>query len=301
MTDAIINKTMDRQDLYTAEARPVIAELNGLIRTLRERGLAVSSWYGGFDLSEDSLSVERANRGLGYEPLEDAADDGSFPWFLYWEIVWVVLHGGFRPGQRVLDLGGSSSLFSFYLAHKGCQVVTVDLQKDLVENANRVAQVMGWNLENRAMDMRALTFSTSFDHVTSICVLEHLTPDGRITVMSRIGDLLRPGGRMSITFDYRNPARTMHIGSPEDVERQFVQPSGLQVRGNRRFAEGPENYLLQPFYYHRPFRFWKYKLYSIWKGDFPVQELFRVKRENDYTFGALFLEKSQTTPVSTNS
>lgn len=291
MPEETINKTMDRQDLYAPEARPIVAELNALIRTLRERGLAASSWYGMLNLPESPAPLEYANRGPGYEPLEGAEDDARFPWFLYWEIVWVVLHGGFCPGDRVLDIGGSSSLFSFYLAHKGCRVVTVDLQKDLVDNANRVAQEMGWSLENCVMDMRRLAFTEPFDHATAICVLEHLTARDRMDVMSRVGAWLRPGGCLSITFDYRNPARSMNIGSPDDVERQLVQPSGLKVRGNRDFAEGEKNYLLQPFYFHLPFRFWKYKLVSIARGDFSPWEFFRVKRENDYTFGALFLEK----------
>jgi len=291
--DSMINKTMDRKDLYSLEAEPIIAELNALVRALQEKGLLVSSWCGTFDLPQGVVTVERANRGFGYTPLENAADDRLFPWFLYWEIAWVVLHGGFRPGQSVLDLGGSSSLFSFYLAHRGCRVTTVDLQNNLVENANRVAGEMGWDLRNYVMDMRSPMFDEQFDHITSICVFEHLRPRDRLAAVSQIRHLLRPGGRFSITFDYRNPARSMRIRSPEDVERQFIQPSGLVVRGNRVFADYGPNYLLHPFYYHEPFRFWKLRLFSILQVDFPIWEFVRTKRENDYTFGALFLEKVQ--------
>jgi len=67
-------------------------------------------------------------------------------------------------------LGGSSSLFSYYLASKKLEVTTVDLQKNLVENANQVAQQMGWKLNNFVMDMRNLDFDSQFDHITSICV-----------------------------------------------------------------------------------------------------------------------------------
>ena len=292
MTENVINKSMDRRDLYTPQAVAIIAELNELVRTLRNQGLAASSWFGSLDLPRGPISVERVGRGVDYRQLEGAADDRLFPWFLYWEISWVVQHGGFKPGQRVLDLGGASSLFSYYLAHKGCRVVTVDLQSDLVDNASRVAQRMGWDMENLKSDMRALSVSGEFDHVTSICVFEHLPMKDRVLVASRVKDWLRPGGRFSITFDYRNPARTMQIGSPDDVERQFIRPSGLRVRGNQAFVDNGPNYLLQPFYFRQPFRFWKYKFVSIQHGDFPVSESFRKKRENDYTFGALFLENT---------
>lgn len=293
MTESVMNKTMDRLDLYTPQVAAIITELNSLIRTLQAQGLAASSWYGTLDLPHQPVSVERAGRGIGYEPLEGAADDRLFPWFLYWEIAWVAGHSDFRPGQRVLDLGGASSLFSFYLAHKGCRVVTVDLQANLVENANRVARRMGWDMENMKSDMRVLSFSDVFDHVTSICVFEHLPIKDRMRVVSRVRDWLRPGGRFSITFDYRNPARSMQIGSVEDVERQFVLPSNLRVRDNRIFADNRQNYLLHPFYFHKPYSLLRFKIHSVLRGDFPAHDFFRPKHENDYTFGALFLEKAE--------
>lgn len=287
----IINKTMDRTDLDTPDARRITDELNALIRLLDARGLATSSWYGTLDMSPALRALEQVNRGFGYEPLPDAADDARYPWFLYWEIAWVAMHAGFEAGQSVLDLGGSSSLFSFYLASKGLRVTTVDLQASLVENADRVAQAMGWAMENRVMDMRALSFDRQFDHVTSICVLEHLKPEDRKAAVAQVRDVLRPGGRFSITFDYRNPARSMRIASPQDVEEQFITPSGLRVRGNRVFDDSGPNFLFQPFYSEPPLRFWKYKVVSVLKRDFPAWEFLRANRSNDYTFGALFLEK----------
>lgn len=292
MSENIINKTMDRADLDRPDARRIVEEVNGLIRLLRERGLAASSWYGTLGMPPSVQAVERANRGLGYQPLPDAADDAHYPWFLYWEIAWVTLHAHFQPGQTVLDLGGSSSLFSYYLAGKGLHVTTVDLQASLVANADRVAKAMGWALENCVMDMRALRFDRRFDHVTSICVLEHLKPKDRMAAVAQVRNVLRAGGRFSITFDYRNPARTMRIASPKDVEAQFVAPSGLRVRGNCVFDDGGPNYLLQPFYHEQWLRFWKYKVVAVLRGDFPLWQFVRVKRENDYTFGALFMEKT---------
>ena len=121
---------MDLEDLNSERALQIIDELNDLIKALRSKNLKISSWYGSFNLSGDPLSNERINRGYGYQSLEGAADDKNFPWFLYWEIVWVVLNNDFKQGQEVLDLGGSSSLFSYYLASKGIKVTAIDLQKN---------------------------------------------------------------------------------------------------------------------------------------------------------------------------
>lgn len=285
-----INKTMDRADLAAPEAARVVAELDDLVRRLRARGVRVSSWYGEFDLSGDPDAYHVLNRGLGYEPLRDAADDVNFPWFLYWEIAWLWTHGDYRPGQALLDLGGSSSLFSYYAADQGLDVTTIDLRPGLVENADRAAAAMGWSLRNEVMDMRALALERRFDHVTSVCVFEHVPVSDRVAVTRGVRDLLVDGGSFAMTFDYRNPSRLAAIGSPEDVDRQFVQPSGLEVVGNERFHDGGENHLLHPFYHPRlP---WRTKVWHVRQGQFPLRELPRRKRANDYTFGALFQRKS---------
>ena len=286
----VINKTMDMEDLKSAEAKRIIAELDNLVCNLRENDLKISSWYGNFEWTQDSNSEERINRGYNYTELSGAVDDKKFPWFLYWEIVWVTLNADFDRRHRVLDLGGSSSLFSYYLASKGIDVTTVDLQETLVDNANSVARQMNWNLKNYVMDMRQLDFDTRFDHITSICVYEHVPMYDRVEINRKIGELLVGGGRFSITFDYRNPSRIAQINSPDDIREQFVEPSGLLVRGNEGFVDTGQDYLLHPFYC--PGISWKFKCKSIIGGHFGLREILRTKKVNDYTFGSLFLEKS---------
>jgi len=286
----IINKTMSLADLDSDEARRIIAELDALVVALRAKGLKISSWYGEFDLSGDPRSFEQINRGYGYTPLAGAVDDLSFPWFLYWEIVWVVLNCGLKQGQRILDLGGSSSLFSFYLASRGFRVTTVDLQRALVDNANHVAREMKWDLENHAMDMKRMSFEHRFDHITSICVYEHIPMFDRVEINRNVRDLLEDEGRFSITFDYRNPSRFARIDSPDDVHEQFVAPSNLAIRGNEVFADTGQNYLLHPMYH--PSTGLRRRIEQVRQKQFGPLDVFRTKRANDYTFGALFLEKN---------
>ena len=81
------------------------------------------------------------------------------------------------------------------------------------------------------------------------------------------------------------------ISSPQAVEEQFVVPSGLSVRGNRPFHDNGNRYLLQPF--HHPRAWWTgWKLQRVRRGQFRLRELARMRRTNDYTFGALFLQKT---------
>ncbi len=291
MNNKIINKAMDLDDLKSDKSLEIITELNSLIKDLRVKNLNISSWYGKFNLTEDPRSPERVNRGYGYKSIETAVDDKNFPWFLYWEIVWVVLNNDFKPGHKVLDLGGSSSLFSYYLASKGMDVTTVDLQKDLVDNANIVARQMGWNLKNYVMDMRELNFDSKFDHITSICVYEHIPMFNRVIINKKIKNLLVEDGKFSITFDYRNPSKFAQINSSKDVYDQFIKPSELKIRENENFFDNGKSYLLQPFYYKK--RLWKYKFVHIMKGHFNPWEFFKTKNTNDYTFGSLFLRKGE--------
>jgi ubiquinone/menaquinone biosynthesis C-methylase UbiE len=175
------------------------------------------------------------------------------------------------------------------LASKELEVTTVDLQSELVENANQVAHHMGWELNNYVRDMRNLDFDSQFDHITSICVYEHIPMYDRVEINKHIKRLLTPGGRFSITFDYRNPSQFAMINTPSDVSEQFVKPSGLRVRENQNFVDTGHSYLLHPFYY--PDTSLKDKINSIKRGHFKPWEILKTKSSNDYTFGALFQEK----------
>src|SRR5215207_1117643 len=248
---SLINKTMDREDLDDPGARTVCSELDALVADLRHRGLRASNWYGALEMPPEAVEWERTNRGYGYEPLPGAADDDRFPWFLYWEIAWLAVHNDFRPGQRLLDLGGSSSLFSYWAAARGLDVVTVDLQEELMANADAVAAATGWSLRNLAMDIRELDIAERFDHIASVCVFEHIPMSDRVDISAHLRDLLVDGGSLSLTFDYLNPSRFARISSPADVAEQFVVPSGLRVLGNEEFHDNGRRYLLHPFHHPR--------------------------------------------------
>jgi ubiquinone/menaquinone biosynthesis C-methylase UbiE len=207
---------------------------------------------------------------LDYRPLPDAADDRRFPWFLYWEIYWVLRRVGpfLHPGMRLLDAGGASSLFTCYLASLGHELHSVDLNQRLLENGHRVASTMGWPaMFSYAMDMGALRFPDAyFDHAFSICVFEHLDYDVKQAALSEIARCLKPSGLLALTFDYRNPAPGVvgvgkdprprnSLKSESDLHRSFLSSGRFRVMGNPLFHDNAKSYLQHPRYHHEPYTF----------------------------------------------
>jgi surface carbohydrate biosynthesis protein len=295
-----INKSMDRDDLMSSDATPLIQELNTLIREMYRRGVSPSSWVGtlpktpireaGTDLwgrlqkvlfkakshkyQIDKAEAKALERGdvqrLQYQPLEGSEDDLRYPWFLYWEIYWVLqyMRPQLRAGMRLLDAGGASSLFSCYMASQGYELHSVDLNERLLANGEAVAKAMGWKgMHSYCMDMRNLDLpSEHFDHAFSICVFEHLDFDIKQAALKEIARCLKPGGILSLTFDYRNPAPgVVGIGkdpSPRnalkteaDIQRSFLGIDSFELIGNQKFQDNQKSYLQHPTFENAPYTF----------------------------------------------
>jgi 2-polyprenyl-3-methyl-5-hydroxy-6-metoxy-1,4-benzoquinol methylase len=281
-----LNKTMDREDLKVPQCRPIVEELWDLMRWMHARDLRYSSWIGTLEPDPLRDRIERINRGPDYEPLEGAYDDEHWPWFRLWEASWLSTGAALEPGMRALDLGGSGSLFSSYLASRGLEVTTIDINPRLVSEANRVAEETGWTLKAIEMDMSEMEFEPeSFDRVFSVCVYEHLPRELRIKTNRRVRHILRPGGLFCISFDYQNPEPSMSIRTPEDVQEQFVEPLGLPVMGNQRLFDNGKRYLFHPWFADPWTRFKR-----VAKRRLPLSCLWS-NRMAYYTFAALFCRK----------
>lgn len=289
MSHALINKSMDRADLDRPDCRAVVLELADLMRRMQQSGVDYSSWYG--TLNTWPSPWEWINRGPDYCPHPDNPDEIRAPWFLLWEIAWIVANTPLRPGSRVLDMGGAASLFSCYLASRGHDVVAIDLNEALVKQTDEIGKAMGWRLTARRMDMQALDFpDATFSHVFSVCVFEHLPVSGRVACSTQVRRVLEPGGTASFTFDYANPQAFGRINSPADVAEQLARPSGLQLRGNPEFHDNGKRYLDAPNY----FGFGRFTSLMArthaWLTGSLARGCFSEARRR-YTFGALFLEK----------
>lgn len=289
MPDMNINKTMDRADLERPGCQTVLLELFGLMRRMQSRGAPYSSWYGAVDAWPSAW--EHINRGESYKSYPGNPDELRIPWFLLWEISWLASNTSMRPAARVLDMGGAGSLFSCYLASRGCEVHTIDLQEDLCRQAGKTASTMGWRIDARRMDMTQLDYPDGhFDHVFSVCVFEHLPVSGRIECNREVRRVLRPGGTAAYSFDYANPQSFGRIDTPDDVHRQFIEPSGLRLRGGGAFVDNGLRYLEPPqcFGFGRLLRT-AAGLHSVINGS--VSPMRVLSGATSYTFGSVFLEK----------
>lgn len=284
-----ISKTMDRADLDRPACRTVLVELFGLMRRMQAHGAKYSSWYGALDAWPSAW--EHINRGPDYQPYPGNPDELRIPWFLLWEISWLVANTPIRPGARILDMGGAGSLFSCYLASRGCELHTIDLQAELCEQAEATASRMGWRVRGRTMDMRKLEYPDAyFDHIFSVCVFEHLPVSGRVECNAEVSRVLKPGGTVAYTFDYANPQSFGRIDTPEDVRRQFIEPSGLSLRGGDTFIDTGHRYLAAP----QCFGFGRFtramaSLHAFLTGS--VERARILRGATSYTFGSVFLEK----------
>ncbi|MCK6458051.1 MAG: class I SAM-dependent methyltransferase [Phycisphaerae bacterium] len=289
MTEPLLNKTMDRADLGRPDCRDVLEELFDLMRRLRRRAAAYSSWYG--RLHAWPSPWEFVNRGADYQPLAANPDELAIPWFLLWEIAWTVANTPLVPGSTVLDMGGAGSLFACYLAARGHEVVAIDINPELVRQTDRIGRTMNWRLYGRCMDMQALDFPAAcFQHVFSLCVYEHLPVSGRVRCGAELARILHPGGTAALTFDYNNPQAFAGIDSPQDVEAQLVVPTGLNWRGRPGFFDNGLRYLDAPPY----FGFGRLSAFAS-RFSARLRGTIAPGRFSDrcrrYTFGAVFLKK----------
>ncbi|HID97451.1 MAG TPA: class I SAM-dependent methyltransferase [Thermodesulfobacteriaceae bacterium] len=275
-----VNKTMDRNDLLDRSAQSTVEDINRVMQEIYRKGMVMTSWYGTLEKPYSEVGLD--NRGADYQPLPGAVDDNRIPWFLYWEIEWVIRNGPeLGKGMKVLDAGGTSSLFSCYLASLGLEVHSIDINPSLLQNSNDISRAMGWKLRAYAMDIEKMEFEDMFfDHAFSISVFEHLDYYTKQKALLDIHRCLKPGGRLCMTFDYANPAPFVFgcnrfdtrprnaLGSPEQVKKVLC-PAGLfEMLGNRDFMDNGKRYLEPP-------------------------RDASLENPQEYTFGALFTKKKE--------
>lgn len=202
----VLNKVADTQDLHRVACRAILKELIKLKNTLEAMNLEYS-------------------------------DHMSNHWLRWWEYTRAIIHSGVDVRSRILDAGGSATIFSIYLSLEGCETHTVDLDPAKVAQANLIARALNLPLHNRCESMTGLSYEDHFfDYVFSISVIEHLSPEDQPVAMRELSRVLKPGGVVALTFDYGKEAADHPILSPDEVRERLVEPSGLEVLGNESFS-----------------------------------------------------------------
>lgn len=210
------------QDLAVPEVKKVAEEIESVKEKLRSKGLRYTSSAG--------LFIERT-----YTPDSEKRK--------LWENAWIFSHAQLKPGLKVLDIGGASTAFVFYLGHLGCSVKVIDNDWSccgMIYNTNYVAKKMAWDIEALDRDItKPIPFAdNSFDRVFSICVVEHLASSVRRSMMAEAARVLKPGGIVGITIDY-GPNREvlladkgLRFGYRDKLFDEIINPSGLTLYGN---------------------------------------------------------------------
>lgn len=222
-----INKLADLQDMHQLVRKPLVERLANLYRTLKSTRL-------------------------------DFSDHLQKHWLRMWEYSSAIIESKVDSRMRVLDAGGTGTVFSFYLAAEGCQVTTVDIDDKKIKDAIAMSEYLGLKMNHRLESITELSDEDeTYDRVFCICVIEHINIDQQEVAIRQLSRVLKRGGILCITFDYGEFAADYPFLSPDDVQERLVKPSGLMTLNN------------------------EFEEYSEDVGTHPIE----------YTFGSLFLKK----------
>jgi 2-polyprenyl-3-methyl-5-hydroxy-6-metoxy-1,4-benzoquinol methylase len=236
----IINKDAYRLrgDLQMLRVACIAEEILRLKQELTARGLKFTTWMGDFTSVNPDAEMAKL-----------------------WENAWVMAHSDVRVGARVLDAGGASTIFSFYLASKGCEVSVIDKDwygQGIIENAITVSQAMGWNMKITSGDItQPLPYPEEyFDSVFCVCVLEHLSSEERQRTMHSLARCLKKGGILGITVDYdieRGGDKGLRFRHLDVLYSDVIKPSGLALYGNDNLVdEYDERFFLGALFLKKP-------------------------------------------------
>lgn len=188
---------------------------------MHQRGLYYSNWVGSLEQSHIRNTV--IAKGPDYEPLSWGYDDLNIPWFTIWEYSWVLANSGvLHPEQkplRILDLGGSSSVFDVALGLHGHHIVVVDKNEESLNNAKYNAEALGYTLEVIPADFQQLSQALAgqegtFDCILSVSVLFFCDPQRHQILERNLFRYLKPGGLLAFSFDFLNPHPVRNIHDP---------------------------------------------------------------------------------------
>ncbi|WP_299232779.1 bifunctional 2-polyprenyl-6-hydroxyphenol methylase/3-demethylubiquinol 3-O-methyltransferase UbiG [uncultured Halomonas sp.] len=171
-------------------------------------------------------------------------------------------------GRRVLDVGCGGGILSEGMAHRGADVIGIDLGEAPLGVARLHAEEQGLEIDYRRVSVETLAEEApaSFDVVTCLEMLEHVPDPG--SVVRACATLVKPGGQVFFSTLNRNPkALALAVVGAEYVLRmlprgthdyaKFIRPAelagwcrqaGLEVREQSGLVYNPlsRRYRLHP-------------------------------------------------------
>jgi cyclopropane-fatty-acyl-phospholipid synthase len=189
---AAASPRLARHALRRAPVPPEEARLRGPLHSLRRDRDAIAHHY---DISNEFYAL-LLGPSLVYSCAYFEHPDDSLEAAQERKVETVCRKLGLESGHRLLDVGcGWGSLALHAAAHYGARVVGITLSEPQAQLARRRAREQGLEqrCEFRVADYRELS-DASFDRVTSIGMIEHVSRAQLGEYAVRLRRLLRPGG-----------------------------------------------------------------------------------------------------------
>ena len=239
------NKGFEIKDLPEILSHPVYKEMIQLVNELTKAGLATSS--------RGNLKATNLNDASGRYLRH------TIHYIRAWEYVRLMVFSKLFPVQKplcVLCLGEGSTPLTFYLASIGHIPVVVDMSPELIENTAKVAEKKKYKIETLCGDMSSLPYEDqSFECILSCSVIEHLKPETRLKAMKEMGRVLKPQGRIGVSFDYGNYSGNPLTGEAHDtipfesIEKELIEPAGCRPLGGSFLKESENPWVLKKEYW----------------------------------------------------
>ena len=132
-------------------------------------------------------------------------------WSKVWEYPWLwfqSLSQGNWSGRRLVDLGSEISPMPWFLASLGARVTLIETDPQWVPRWEALRARLGVDVDWHLVDSERLPLADAeADALTSFSVIEH-QPDKRLA-MDEVARVLKPGGRLAISFDLCEPDQGM--------------------------------------------------------------------------------------------
>lgn len=108
-----------------------------------------------------------------------------------------------EAGPRVLDAGCGTGRIAIELARRGCQIVGVDLDEEMLKQARKKAPELVW----QQGDLSTITLDQAFASIVLAGnVMIYLTPGTEAAVLLNMAKHLAPGGLLVAAFELAPPS-----------------------------------------------------------------------------------------------